>query len=515
MDDIFNTNPINEPSAIDPAPVQPTPNTPVQPNTDPIIDGGAQQPTSPYTNPYTPPYNAPYNTPYNQNNPYNTNNQTNTYTQTASQYTKPKKPKNKANVGKLVFAVLLCMCIVFSSVSIGLSLSDKKTGNNNSFISKNDNDNPSDDGAKANIENSPSSFSEYSGNGSMTPEQIYKAVKDINVGILIYSQNRSVGGGSGIVVGADKNNKYTYIITAAHVISDDNINIQVQFSDESVVDAEIVGFDKKTDVGVVRVQKTGLKAATFGNSDKLTVGQSVYAIGNPFGTEFFGSFTSGMISAIDRPIQATNSTYDLPCIQHDAAINSGNSGGALVNEFGQIIGLNNAKLSSNQDSIDGMGFAVPSNTMLETYNEIIKNGFVSRPVLGIEYFCAADDNTFATIAWKNNLPYGSIVIASINEKSDVANHGIKVGDVVTAVNGKKLNTTDILLETIEKGKIGDEITLTVHRVNNDGTVGKAFNAKVKLVADSELAKTVEQTTQPQIEEFDPFNPFSYFEGFGF
>ncbi len=511
MDDFFNTNPINEPSATDPAPAQPTPTEPAQPSTDPIM-GGTKQ--TPYNNPYNTPYNSPYNTPYNQTNQYTTNTQPNVYNQTASQYIKPKKPKNKTNIGKLVFAVLLCMCIVFSSVSIGLSLSDKK-GSNNSFISKDNNDKTNDDGAKANVENSPSSFSEYSGKGSMTPEQVYNAVKDINVGILIYSQNQSVGGGSGIVVGADKNNKYTYIITAAHVISDSNINIQVQFSDESVVDAEIVGFDKKTDVGVVRVEKTGLKAATFGNSDKLTVGQTVYAIGNPFGTEFFGSFTSGMISAIDRPIQTTNSSYDLPCIQHDAAINSGNSGGALVNEFGQIIGLNNAKLSSNQDSIDGMGFAVPSNTMLETYNEIIKNGFVSRPALGIEYFRAADDNTYATVAWRNNLPFGSIVIASINEKSDIGNHGIKIGDVITAVNGKKLTSTDILLETIEEGKVGDEITLTIHRLNNDGSVNKSFNAKVKLIADTGSSTPTEQTTEPQVVPFDPFDPFSYFEGFGF
>ena len=419
------------------------------------------------------------------------------------------------NIGKGVFVALLCLCIVFSSISIGLSISNKNSGNNdNPILSKDENKKPFDGGATANVEDSPSSFAEYSGKGTMTPEQVYKAVKEINVGVLVYSQNKMVTEGSGIVVGADKNKEYTYILTAAHVISDSNIDLQVQFSDESDIEAEIVGFDAKTDIGVIRVKKTGLKAATFGNSDKLTVGQTVYAIGNPGGTEFFGSFTGGMISAIDRPVPTQNSSYDLPCIQHNAAINPGNSGGALVNEYGQVIGLNSSKISSTE--YEGMGFSVPSNTLLNVYNEIIKHGYVSnRPMLGITYFAVSSDYSYATIAWRNNFPYGSVAIATINEDSDVANHGIKVGDIITAVNGKKLETTDVLLETIEKAKVGDTITLTIHRLNSNGSVNKSFDAKVKLVEDRGTNKVVEETTQPpQVEEFDPFDPFSYFD-FGY
>ena len=223
-----------------------------------------------------------------------------------------------------------------------------------------------------------------------TAEQVYETVKDINVGVIVYAQNEKIGEGSGIIVGEDENKEYTYIITAAHVISDSGISVQIQFSDEKELDADIVGYDTKTDIGVVRVKATGFKAATFGNSDKLTVGQTVYAIGNPGGTVFYGSFTSGIIGAIDRPIASATSSYDLPCIQHNAAINPGNSGGALENEYGQVIGLNSSKITSTE--YEGMGFSVPSNTMLKIYNELMENGYVTnRPMLGISYYTVSSN----------------------------------------------------------------------------------------------------------------------------
>ena len=342
----------------------------------------------------------------------------------------------------------------------------------------------------------------------MTPEQIYEEAKEVNVGVIVYAQNQKVGEGSGIIVGADKEKKNTYIITAAHVIADQGVSVQIQTHDGKEFDADIVGYDNKTDIGVLRVNKTGFKAATFGNSDKLTVGQKVYAIGNPGGTVFFGSFTNGIISAIDRPIASSASAYDLPCIQHNAAINPGNSGGALLNEFGQVIGLNSSKITDTD--YEGMGFSVPSNTMLEIYNDIVKNGYVTnRPMLGISYYTVASDYTYSAIAWKNNLPYGSIVIAAMTENSDLAKQGIKVGDIITGVNGKALESTDILLEVIEDSKVGDTITLSVCRLNNSGAVSTKFDAKVKLVEDKG------ETAVPQQEQTtDPFS--SYFgNGFGY
>lgn len=519
MDDIFNTNNTNggenqetAQSTPETAPVSAPQENPAPMGTAPSGNTYGNQYGAPYTPPYTPPQ-----TPYNQA-PYNSANtqygapQYNApkYTQTA--YVNPAHtPKKKSKAGKSVFVALICICIIIASVAIGISVSDENDSNKKPQTEQGANGEKGDgnsSGADANVEDSPISFSEYSGEGVMTPEQIYDEAKEINVGVIVYAQNQKVGEGSGIVVGEDDAKEYTYIITAAHVIADQGVSVQIQFSDESEIDADIVGYDSKTDVGVLKVKKTGLKAATFGNSDKLNVGQKVYAIGNPGGTVFFGSFTNGIISAIDRPIASSTSAYDLPCIQHNAAINPGNSGGALLNEYGQVIGLNSSKITDTD--YEGMGFSVPSNTMIEIYNDIVANGYVTnRPMLGISYYSVASDYTYSAIAWKNNIPYGSIVIAAMTENSDLPNQGIKIGDIVTAVNGKALDSTDILLEVIEESEVGDTITLSVCRLNNSGAVSTKFDAEVKLVEDQG------ETATPQQEQTtDPFS--SYFgNGFGY
>ncbi len=521
MDDNFNTNNIfsdaNSESTSVPQhpPVQEPQQNTQQMGTAP----GANNYNTPYNQPYSVPYNTAYNTQQNQPQynqmPYNLgNNQYSNvprYTQTAYQNPTPS-PKKKKNTGRNIFVALVCACIVIASVAIGVSV----TGDNDNNVKTEQGDKGSDKsnnkdkntGATAKTEDSPITFSEYSGKGAMTPEQIYEEAKEINVGVIVYAQNQKVGEGSGIVVGEDKDKKNTYIITAAHVISDKGVSVQVQTNEGSEFDATIVGYDTKTDIGVLRVNKTGFKAATFGNSDKLNVGQKVYAIGNPGGTVFFGSFTNGIISAIDRPVASSASAYDLPCIQHNAAINPGNSGGALLNEFGQVIGLNSSKITDTE--YEGMGFSVPSNTMLEIYEDIIENGYVTnRPMLGISYYTVASDYTYSAIAWKNNLPYGSIVIAAMTEDSDLQKQGIKVGDIITGVNGQTLDSTDVLLEVIEGSKVGDTITLSVCRLNNSGAVSTKFDAKVKLVEDKG------ETAVPQQEQTtDPFS--SYFgNGFGY
>ena len=519
MDENFNTNNIyggaNPEST--PTPPQEAPSQQQSSSQMGTLPGGNSYST-PYNQPYSAPYNTPYNNQQNQSQynqaPYNTvNNQYSNmpgYTQTAYQIPNPS-PKKKKNTGRNIFVALVCACIVIASVAIGVTVSENGSDNN---IKTEQGDNSSDKnndkstGATAKTEDSPITFSEYSGKGAMTPEQIYEEAKEINVGVIVYAQNQKVGEGSGIIVGEDKEKKNTYIITAAHVISDKGVSVQIQTNEGKEVDADIVGFDTKTDIGVLRVNKTGFKAATFGNSDKLNVGQKVYAIGNPGGTVFFGSFTNGIISAIDRPVASSTSAYDLPCIQHNAAINPGNSGGALLNEFGQVIGLNSSKITDTE--YEGMGFSVPSNTMLEIYEDIVTNGYVTnRPMLGISYYTVASDYTYSAIAWKNNLPYGSIVIAAMTEDSDLQKQGIKVGDIVTGVNGKALDSTDVLLEVIEGSKVGDTITLSVCRLNNSGAVSTKFDAKVKLVEDKG------ETAIPQQEQTtDPFS--SYFgNGFGY
>ena len=458
---------------------------------------------------------------YTQNQQYNPQPQFNTtpnFDYQPQSYSTPsfENPvKNKqSKTGKKVFAILIVLCIAVASILIGSAISGKDTQiGNGGTTSQNS---QKIEGATPGVEKSPYEEKEYSGKGAMTPTQIYDAVKDSNVGILVYYQNQQAGEGSGVIVGEKAG--YTYIITCAHVISDKGVNVQVKFNDSTELDADIVGIDSKTDIGVVRVKKTGFKAATFGDSDSLKVGTAVYAIGNPGGTEFFGSFTNGIISSLDRPIAtSTNGFYDLPCIQHTAAINPGNSGGALVNEFGQVIGINSSKIADTD--YEGMGFAVPSEKVLEIYNQIIEHGYVTnRPMLGIQYYAVSNDSTYSAIAWKNNLPYGSIVIASIATNSSLNESNIKVGDIITGVNGKKLDDTAILLEAIENAKVGDKLKLTVVRLNNSGAVATTFDAEITLVEDkgntvyNETVTEQQQQQQPSVEDYFeqfPFNPFGY------
>lgn len=484
-----------------------SPNTSFQPNG--FAQNGYGQnntyPTSPNG------YNA--NAPYFANQPYGQQSQqpyTAPATYPTQTYENPVK-KKQSKTGKTIFTILIVLCIAVAAILIGTSLS----GDNSFTDGGSSNPNTEKiDGAVPSVEKSPYETQEYSGKGAMTPTQIYDEVKESNVAILVYYQNQKAGEGSGVVVG--EKSGYTYIITCAHVIAGTGMNVQVQFYDSKEYDAQIVGIDSKTDIGVVRVKKTGFKAATFGDSDSLKVGSPVYAIGNPAGTEFFGSFTNGIVSALDRPIATTeNGFYDLPCIQHSAAINPGNSGGALVNEFGQIVGINSSKIAATD--YEGMGFAVPSEKVLEIYNELIEHGYVTnRPMLGIQYYAVSNDSTYSALAWKNNLPYGSIVIASIATNSSLNETNIKVGDIVTAVNGKKLDDTDIILEAIENAKVGDKLTLTVVRLDNSGAVATTFDEEITLVEDkgnTVYQETVteqqqQQTPEDFYEQF-PFNPFGY------
>lgn len=471
----------------------------------------SQQTTTTYP---TSPNGYNQNTQYNQQPNFGTSpsGQFSTSAYQNTQFQNPVK-KKQSKTGKTVFAILIVLCIIVASILIGTAVSGNDfTFNGGNKTTQGSSDKNKIDGATPDVEESPYEAKEYSGNGAMTPVQIYDAVKESNVGILVYYQNQQAGEGSGVIVG--EKSGYTYIITCAHVIADKGVDVQVQFYDSTELDAEIVGIDSKTDIGVVRVRKTGFKSATFGDSDSLKVGTAVYAIGNPGGTEFFGSFTDGIVSALDRPVAtSSNGYYDLPCIQHTAAINPGNSGGALVNEFGQVIGINSSKIADTE--YEDMGFAVPSEKALEIYEEIVANGYVTnRPMLGITYYAVSADSTYSALAWKNNLPYGSIVIASIATNSSLNETNIKAGDIITAVNGKKLDDTAILLEAIENAKVGDKLTLTVVRLNNSGAVASTFDAEVTLVEDKGNTTYNEEVTQQQqsaedyYEQF-PFNPFGY------
>lgn len=443
-------------------------------------NGGAYQPYNGYqqNNSYQPPFNGGYNPP----------------------------PKKKSS-GMKVFIALIAAIVVISVVLIAVIFSgdggrDSIAGNMGEDTTgaiqqqKPDTDNVGD------IQANEGSID---AGEAVTVAQI---AKPFNVGILVYKNNSLYTEGSGVIVKEDDDSKYTYIVTCAHVVNHSGVALSVLLEDGTEYQADLVGMDTRTDLAVVRIEESGLPVAEIASSEGLVVGQTVYAVGNPGGSEFFGSVTNGIISAIARPVSSSTG-YEMECIQHTSAINPGNSGGALLNEYGQVIGLNSSKITDTD--YEGMGFSVPSNTMLEIYNDIAKNGYVTnRPMLGISYYTVASDYTYSAIAWKNNLPYGSIVIAAMTDDSNLAKQGIKVGDIITAVNGKALDSTDLLLEAIESSNVGDTITLSVCRLNNSGAISNKFEATVKLIEDK--GETAVPQQEPQTT--DPFS--SYFgEGFGY
>lgn len=333
--------------------------------------------------------------------------------------------------------------------------------------------------------------------GELTPKNIFKKVLPSSVGILVYDKSKALASeGSGVLFQESKDGKYTYIVTCAHVINESSGYIRVQLHDGKQYDAEIVGFDARTDIGVIRIEKTGFTLAEIGDSSKIEVGDYVYAIGNPGGVEFADSFTNGMVSALDRPVSSSSTGYTTECIQHTAAINPGNSGGALVNAFGQVIGINSMKIVD--DEYEGMGFAVPSSVFVEIVNEIMKNGYVSnRPKLGITYVPASEYSTYGMFVAIKGLPAGAIVIYEIAEDSALANTKAEAGDMIIAVNGKPLETPSFLSEFIEDSDVGDTLTLSIVRINSDYS-SEEFDVTVTLVedrGDSFIAE--EETTASQ------------------
>ena len=365
------------------------------------------------------------------------------------------------------------------------------------------------DSTQLTINETPTAAKKSSGEVPSSEEIAEKAEK-INVGIKLYGQSQSifsssssnslVGEGSGIIMGEDSTKKYTYIVTCAHVISEvktSGYSMTVIDSEGNEYDGILVGYDAKTDVGVIKIAKTGLTAAEFGDSTGLKKGQTVYAIGNPGGSEFFGSFTQGMISAIDRPI-SSESGYEMKCIQHTTPINSGNSGGALMNEYGQVIGINSSKIVST--GYEGMAFAIPISDAKTIIDDIIANGYVTdRPKLGISYAAAGKYQQYAMVLKLKDLPSGSLVIASISNDSSLANSKVKVGDLITAVDGTNLDSADVLLDKIENGKVGDKMTLSICRINSDYSID-SFKVEATLVEDKGTTTSEsEKTTQSQSE----------------
>lgn len=258
--------------------------------------------------------------------------------------------------------------------------------------------------------------------------------------------------GSGVVYSEDG-----YIITNYHVIEEavnsSNSAVKVTLSNDEEYEAEIVGADETTDLALLKIDATGLTPATFADSDELSVGEYAIAIGNPLGKEFAGSVTVGYISALNRTITADGRTYNV--IQTDAAINPGNSGGALVNSKGEVIGINTVKVSD--ESVEGLGFAIPSNYTLKIIEELKENGKIVRPYIGI-YGIDLDK----TLATRNNLVEG-VYVYRVATNSPAEELGIQRGDVIVEFDGQEISTVNELNTIKNEKEIGDKVKIKVYR----------------------------------------------------
>lgn len=267
-----------------------------------------------------------------------------------------------------------------------------------------------------------------------------------------FGSTEAEGEGSGIIYSKDG-----YIITNYHVVSEaignEKAKVTVLLSTGESLDASIIGGDEVTDIAVIKVDKTDLTAAEFGDSDAVEVGELAVAIGNPLGEEFAGSVTVGYISALNRTITSGGTTYNL--IQTDAAINSGNSGGPLVNTSGKVIGINTAKISAT--GVEGMGFSIPINEVLPIVEELITNKKVARPYIGISGV-AIDE----TDAKRYNLVVG-VYVQSVEIKSPAELAGIKQGDVICEVNNTKVTSVSEINVIKNKLKVGDKLTIKLYR----------------------------------------------------
>lgn len=258
--------------------------------------------------------------------------------------------------------------------------------------------------------------------------------------------------GSGIIYSEDG-----YIITNYHVIeaaiNSSSAIVKITLSNEEEYEAEIVGTDDVTDLALLKIDAKGLTAAKFGTSAELNVGELAVAIGNPLGKEFAGSVTVGYISALHRSITSDGRTYNV--LQTDAAINPGNSGGALVNGKGEVIGINTAKI--NDTSVEGLGFAIPSDDALKIIEELKVSGKIIRPYIGI-YGIDLDEMT----AKRNKLVVG-IYVYQVYGASPAAEAGIQKGDVIVEFDGKEISSKQELNDLKNQKQIGDTVKVKIYR----------------------------------------------------
>ena len=406
--------------------------------------------------------------------------------QEAPYYPAPEQPKKKKRRGggcAIVAVAMVCSIlggVVGAGAVIGADrILHKTTG---SAILKGDR------------ENTVLQITQIDTSKIMTAAEVYAANVHSTVGITTSIttnfwgfQTTSAASGSGFVISDDG-----YILTNHHVIEDSSA-ITVSMFDGTTYDAKLIGFDESNDIAVLKVEAEGLAPVVLGDSENMNVGDTVVAIGNPLGELTF-SLTTGAVSAMNREVTLSgNITMDL--IQTDCAINSGNSGGALFNMYGEVIGITNAKYSSStgEASIDNIGFAIPINDILSIVESIIEKGYISKPYIGVSI------SDVSAEAQLYGIPVGAAVQA-VTEGGPAQKAGLQINDVITAVNGEAITGSADLVDCVGECQVGGVLTLSVYRMGQE--------VELKLTVEEQISSAMgqtqsEQAAMPQFQQMMP------------
>ena len=429
-------------------------------------------------------------------NPENTN-QEGTFTCYASTHSSPSeyryvpesKKKKKKQPWLLTLILVLCCSLLSSAMGVGGVLLMQHLQAEDVEIVPEQNISQIMQGIR---EDSVIEIVEVETGKLLTPAEVYAANVNSTVGIATSVttnfwgyQSTSAASGSGFIISDDG-----YILTNFHVIEDSS-HISVSMYNGSSYDATLIGYDQSNDIAVLKIDAEGLAPVILGDSDNLNVGDSVVAIGNPLGELTF-TLTSGAISAKDREVTlSSNVTMNL--LQTDCAINSGNSGGALFNLYGEVIGVTNAKYSSSSSSsasIDNIGFAIPINSIMNIVEAIIEKGYISKPYIGISVLDVSAETQ------QYGIPAGAAV-QSVTENSPASQAGIQKGDVITAVDGKAMTSTE-LVSFVSQASVGQQIVFSVYRQ------GKTLEITVD-VGEQIQSALDEQQEQQQTQQSYPGN----------
>ncbi len=370
----------------------------------------------------------------------------------------PPVKKKKKKTGWIVVAVLLAAIIGFAAgfaalQRIGTIISDGSEPSSDSVFKTGEADEQPSGNVTIDVDETVGSIA------AAVAKKCSKSVVGIRTTTYVqnffYGETEATGEGSGVIYSKDG-----YIITNYHVIksvaqadSKAKLEVYIGSADTKPYDAQIVGYNISTDLAVLKINAKNLKAIEIGKADNLEVGQYVVSIGSPGGLDFMGSVTYGIISGLNRKV---SSDSDVPLIQTDAAINPGNSGGALLNEKGQLIGINSSKIVSTE--YEGMGFAIPVNVVLERCKKIIERQGQDEPYIGITVSMKYTAETLQYYGY----PAGAVV-SGVDEGSPAAVAGIERGDIVTEFDGKAITDPALLVEYISDHDPGDTVTLKIYR----------------------------------------------------